>query len=112
MRISVRLANGSSAFGRYLLAGVLSLAVSLPAWAEREDEPGAMAMAGDLVVARPIGAAITAVGAAVFIVSLPFTAAGGNVKKAADALVTRPARETFVRCLGCKSAGRYVDPDG
>ena len=101
----------SSKLGRLTLVGVLSVAISLPAWAERENEPGALAMTGDLVVARPLGMAITAVGAAVFVVTLPFSAAGGNIKQSAQALVVKPARETFVRCLGCKTAGRYVDPD-
>ena len=90
----------------------LSLAwgVSAPALAGPEDEPTAMAMTGDLVVARPLGIAITAIGAAVFVVSLPFTALGGNVSQSADTLVTGPAREAFVRCLGCKSSGRYEAP--
>jgi len=44
-------------------------------------------------------------------VSLPFTALGGNVKQAADVLVVGPAKETFVRCLGCNTAGRYQDPN-
>ena len=60
-------------------------------------------MTGDAVVARPFGVAMTAVGAAVFVASLPFTALGGNVGGAADTLVVKPAAETFARCLGCKS---------
>ena len=91
---------------------MLSLAcfVSTPAVAAPEDAPTALAMAGDLVVARPIGAAITVVGVAAFVASLPFSALGGNVAQAADTLVTKPAAETFMRCLGCRSAGRYQAP--
>lgn len=88
-----------------LMFTALAWAVSVPL-AAAEDEPSAMAMAGDMVVARPIGVAITAVGAAVFVASLPFTALGGNVAGAADTLVTKPAAETFARCLGCKSTRR------
>lgn len=76
-------------------------AFSLPVAAQSEDDPTALAMTGDLVVARPLGVVITALGTAAFIVSLPFTAAGGNVDQAAEALVKGPARATFVRCLGC-----------
>ena len=86
-----------------LITGLLFVPV---AQAAPEDEPTAMAMTGDLLIARPVGAAITAVGAAVFVVSLPFSALGGNVDKAAETLVVGPARETFVRCLGCKNATR------
>ena len=68
-------------------------------------------MAVDLVVARPLGIVVTSVGAAVFLVSLPFSAAGGNVDNASEKLVLGPARETFVRCLGCRTAGRYVEVD-
>ena len=86
----------------------LAFCMSAPALAGPEDEPSAMAMTGDLVVARPLGAAITVVGAAVFLASLPFSALGGNVAQSADTLVTGPASETFMRCLGCKSSGRHL----
>ena len=68
-------------------------------------------MAGDILVARPFGMVLTLVGSALFVVSLPFTALGGNVSEAADVLVVGPAKETFVRCLGCTSSGRYSDPN-
>lgn len=70
------------------------------------DKPTALAMVGDLVIARPAGLLITAVGAAAFVVSLPFSAAGGNIGDAADQLVVGPAKATFVRCLGCTNTGR------
>ena len=76
-----------------------------PSMAAPVDEPSAGAMAMDAVVARPFGLAITVVGTAIFVVSLPFSAMGGNVSEAADALVVGPARTTFTRCLGCTSAG-------
>jgi hypothetical protein len=82
----------------------------MPVHAAPEDEPSAMAMTGDLLIARPLGIVITTIGAAAFVVSLPFSAAGGNVEQAAQTLVVGPARETFVRCLGCRSAGRYQAP--
>ena len=60
----------------------------------------------DAVVARPIGIAATGAGAVVWGVSLPFSLLGGNAGEAADKLVGGPGRETFVRCLGCRSEGR------
>jgi hypothetical protein len=62
-------------------------------------------MMADAVVARPVGVVITVLGAAAFVVSLPFSLLGGNVDEAADKLVMGPVRETFVRCLGCARPG-------
>lgn len=67
--------------------------------------PPAFAMMGDLLIARPLLIAATAVGAAVFVVSLPFTALGGNVGAAGKALVVEPGKAAFVRCLGCTTSG-------
>lgn len=60
----------------------------------------------DAVIARPFGLVATGAGAVVWGVSLPFSLLGGNAGEAADALVGGPGRETFVRCLGCRSEGR------
>ncbi len=101
----------SKSFRAMLLGVSLAIFCVAPAHAGDEDEPTAMAMAGDLLIARPGGLVLTVVGAAAFVVSLPFSAAGGNVGKAADQLVVGPAKTTFLRCLGCKTNGRYQDPD-
>lgn len=77
-----------------------------PGFAAAEDEPKMGEMALDLIVARPLGIVVTALGAVAFVVSLPFSALGGNVGQAGKALVIDPGRTTFVRCLGCKSPGR------
>jgi len=58
-------------------------------------------MVADMLVARPLYAAATVFGTAVFLVSLPFSALGGNVDQAASELVTGPARGLLTRCLGC-----------
>lgn len=71
--------------------------------------PKAFSMVGDLVIARPLLIGATAVGAVAFVVSLPFTALGGNVGEAAQALVLEPGKEAFVRCLGCTSSGYKRD---
>ena len=92
--------------GRPLLTAALMGLLSIPAHATVEDRPSGAAMTADLLVARPIGIVATTLGAAFFVVSLPFSAVGGNVADAAESLVKGPARETFVRCLGCPTAGR------
>ncbi len=74
-----------------------------------EENPSALAMVGDLIIARPLLLAMTVVGTATFIVSLPFSALGGNTGQAADTLVVGPAAATFVRCLGCTQSGYKKD---
>lgn len=92
------------------LVAVLSLALVLVApqvgYSQTvEEKPTAFAMVGDLVLARPLLLAFTVVGTAAFVVSLPFSLAGGNTKAAAQTLVVGPGEATFVRCLGCTKAG-------
>jgi hypothetical protein len=41
------------------------------------------------------------VGTGLFVVTLPFSALGGNVKETADTLVVGLAKSTFTRCMGC-----------
>ena len=62
--------------------------------------PSGMAMAADLVLARPLGLAATVVGTVVFIASLPFQVLAGNVSDPAQKLVVEPASFTFTRPLG------------
>lgn len=93
---------------RALLVTCLAAVLALPhpAYSQNVDEePSALAMAGDLVVARPVGVVITVLGSAAYVVSLPFSLAGGNAKQAGEALVVGPAMSTFVRCLGCTRSG-------
>jgi hypothetical protein len=94
-----------------LLAGLLLSGSVLAAdanfgYQEDVQNPGIYAMIGDLVIARPLLAGITAVGAAAFVVSLPFTALAGNTAEAGQELVVRPGREAFMRCLGCTKSGQ------
>ena len=71
--------------------------------------PKGYAMAGDLLLARPLLIAATVVGAGLFVISSPFTLAGGNFKEAAKSLVAEPAMAAFVRCLGCTESGYKKD---
>ena len=99
--------SASKGFRGRLSALALAALVAFPAAAaDPEDGPRWENMVADAVVARPFGLVATIGGSALFVVTLPFTAAGGNVKQAADTLVVGPARETFVRCLGCNSIRR------
>lgn len=54
----------------------------------------------DALVLRPLGILATLVGAAVFVVSLPFSAPTGSVEHVADKLVVEPYRFTFERPMG------------
>lgn len=74
-----------------------------------KEEPSAFAMGADLVLVRPVMMGFTVVGSVLWVVSLPFSAAGGNIKEAADTLVIGPAKTTFVRCLGCTQPGYQKD---
>jgi hypothetical protein len=85
---------------------VVALAVTFmapPVRAERDlpiDEASGEAMMFDAALMRPMGVVATVGGAVVFVLSLPFSALGGNVGEAADQLVVAPAKFTFVRPLG------------
>ncbi|MES2818890.1 MAG: multidrug transporter [Pseudomonadota bacterium] len=69
------------------------------------EAPRAFSMIADLVIARPLLIAATVVGAGVFVVTLPFSAAGGGIGDAGKALVVEPGKAAFVRCLGCTGDG-------
>jgi hypothetical protein len=69
------------------------------------EKPTALAMTGDAIIARPVLFVMTAVGSVLFLVSLPFSLAGGNAGEAGKVLVLQPAETTFIRCLGCKQPG-------
>ncbi|MEH6589412.1 MAG: hypothetical protein V7746_04090 [Halioglobus sp.] len=106
--------QSSNRFTMAALVACLLLPQTL--WAQRvvaiDDSPHAGVMVADLVIARPAGVVVTALGAAAFVVSLPFTLLGGNASDAAEQLMIRPAESTFVRCLGCRQGGySYRDID-
>lgn len=71
------------------------------------DGPSATAMIVDAALGRPFGLAATVLGAGIFLVSLPFSALGGNSDKAFEKLVVAPGRFTFARPLG---EGTQPDP--
>ncbi len=85
------------------VAATLTVSGQALAAQQYEESYRSQSAALDALVARPIGIVVTGIGAVLFAVSLPFSALGGNVDEAAEALVVNPARETFTRCLGCTS---------
>ena len=96
------------------LAVVLLLSIAAPVLAESSgsgdprytiQNPPAYAMIGDLLIARPLLVVATVIGAGAFVLSLPFTALGGGIGDAGQALVVDPAKAAFVRCLGCIGEG-------
>jgi hypothetical protein len=81
-----------------LCALPIGLANVTPVSAGSENDGAAMI--ADVVIARPLCLAATAIGSAFFILSLPFSLSSKKVGKAAQALVKTPARATFTRPLG------------
>jgi len=66
----------------------------------QEDEISTENMVADAVLVRPLGLCAIIIGAGLFIISLPFSALGKNVKEAGQKLVVAPAKFTFTRPLG------------
>jgi hypothetical protein len=65
-----------------------------------KDQDIAAIMIADALVVRPVGIAATVFGGSLFIISLPFSALGGNTGEVYQRLVADPARFTFARELG------------
>ncbi|GED41613.1 MULTISPECIES: hypothetical protein [Cobetia] len=92
--------------------GVMTLAMAMPAQAldlpgePEQSGPGAGAMVADALIGRPLLLLTTVAGTAVFLVSAPFAALGGNLDATAETLVKTPAEATFRRCLGCEMSRR------
>ena len=80
------------------LALAFLLAITTPATAMSEDTGAAMV--ADLVIARPLCFAATAIGSVFFVLGLPIAASTRSVARAAHALVVTPAKATFTRPLG------------
>jgi len=101
----MRIKQGARRATVSLMIGCLLLPQAL--WAQNavDESPNEFAMVGDLLVARPIGAVMTVGGAAVWLVSLPFTLLAGHASEAAGTLIGGPAEATFMRCLGCRNTG-------
>lgn len=89
-----------------VLAVALTMLPASAYAAKVEENPTAGEMATDLIIARPVGLAVFALGSAAFVATLPFSLLGGNMSESGKTLVVNPAQEVFVRCLGCRRSGR------
>ncbi len=90
-----------------VLVSVMALTLPGVGFAEKiQENPSSGKMTADLLLARPIGLAFLGVGTGVYLVTLPFSLLGGNAGDAGNKLVVDPAKEVFVRCLGCSQVGR------
>ena len=67
---------------------------------EMGDDVVAGKMTGDVLVVRPLSLGATLIGGTIFIVSLPFSALGGNTGSAFHYLLADPFKFTFSRPLG------------
>jgi len=54
----------------------------------------------DALIYRPVGLVAIPLGAVLFVVSLPFSATGGNISESFSNLIVAPAKYTFHRPLG------------
>ena len=66
----------------------------------KDEEISTENMVADALIVRPLGIVATILGAGLFVISLPFSALGKNVKEAGEKLVVAPAKFTFTRPLG------------
>ena len=80
-----------------LIAGS-GLAIAQETYPSGDADSGAMA--ADLIFVRPIALVGTVVGAAIFVVTLPFTLPTQSAEEAGRALVASPFEYTFNRPLG------------
>lgn len=71
-----------------------------PSTAGADENPSGFEMALDALIARPLMLGVTAIGSVVFVLSLPFSAAAGDVAAARRKMIVEPARCTFNRPLG------------
>jgi len=79
---------------------VLALLLSTITPASAAGDTAATSVAVDVVVARPVSLAMTIIGSALFVVSLPVAIPAQGVEKVAHTLVATPAKDTFTRPLG------------
>ena len=98
MRTTIRNIMGGMVIAALILVPLGSTAMAqTPVQAPK---PSAESMSIDLIVLRPLGIVSLVAGTAIFVVSLPFSALGGNVGQAGEKLVKDPAKFTFGRKLG------------
>ncbi len=76
----------------------LLLSTFTPVLASGNSDPASVVV--DVVIARPLTFAMSILGSALFVVSLPVSVPSGSVKKTAQTLVVGPFNDTFGRPVG------------
>ena len=94
-------------FKRSAILFLILALVMVPCWAMAandmygtDSQISAGAMAGDAIIARPLGIVSIVLGFGFFVISAPFSALGGNIGDAWRTMVVWPAKFTFARPLG------------
>ncbi|MFO7860169.1 MAG: hypothetical protein R6U41_02990 [Desulfosalsimonas sp.] len=82
------------------LAGPLAQSAMAADYSVNSGEPSGATMVVDMFAARPLGFVSLIFGTTTFVVSLPFSAWGGNTGEAFENLMVPPAMYTFNRPLG------------
>ena len=94
-----------------LMGAVITLTAAVPAQAgslyqsRYQQEPDGAEMLADVILVRPATLVASAVGAVGWVLSLPFSALGGNVAETGEVLVKEPLRYTFMRPVGYMEEG-------
>ena len=94
-----------------LMGAAITLSAAAPVLAgslyesRYDQEPDGAEMLADVVLVRPATFIASAVGAVGWVISLPFTALGGNVEEAGEVLVKEPMRYTILRPVGYMEEG-------
>jgi len=66
----------------------------------RANEPNDATIIGDVLLARPLGLAMIAAGAVLFVVALPVSLPSGSFRNVGQRLVLDPVEFTFIRPVG------------
>lgn len=83
-----------------VIGTLVSTSFNLSAFAQDElGEPSVFNTFVDAVIYRPVSPVSIPVGFEIFVLSLPFSATGGNISTSFDKLVVLPTKYTFNRPL-------------
>lgn len=83
----------------FTIAAVLTWAVLIPT-VQAETTPSSEDMIADALLARPVAAVASILGMIGYVVTYPFSAAGGNTKQVKEKLVSEPVENLWGRPLG------------
>ena len=76
------------------------VALAQQSCSELSEHVPAEAIAGDTLLARPVGLVSLGVGTVLYLITLPFSVTSGSEALVREKLIEDPAEFTFSRCLG------------